>query len=60
MFSIGSFVAFVIGLVLIKVYTDMLLFWFGWLVLVIGSTYHLATVPLKVRNKGPNYADFNS
>ncbi len=59
-FSIGSFVAFVIGLVLIRVYTDTLLFWLGWIVLAIGSTYHLATVPLKVRNKGPDYADYNS
>lgn len=60
MFSISNLLAIVVGISLIKFFSGSYLVWVGWAILVVGSTYHLATVPLKVVNAGPNHGKYNS
>ena len=59
-FSITNILSLVIGFALIKLFPGTVLFWLGGLVAVAGSTYHLAVVPLKVINKGPNHEQYHS
>ena len=59
-FSAANILSIVVALPLIKLFPESILFWVGWLVLFFGCTYHLAKVPLKVLNAGPNHAEYNS
>ena len=59
-FSAINIIALAAGLALVKLFPESLLFWLGWVVMFIGCSYHLATVPLKIVNPGPNHAKYNS
>ena len=59
-FSAINIVALVAGGALIKFFPESVLFWLGWVVMFVGCSYHLATVPLKIVKAGPNHAKYNS
>lgn len=59
-FSIISFVSFVAAVALVKMYPETVWYWVGWLLLFVSSTFHLAAVPLKIVNAGPNHAKYHS
>ncbi len=60
MFSSVNIISVIIALPLIKLFSESFLYWAGWLVLIVGCTYHLVKVPLKIINAGPNHAKYNS
>lgn len=60
MYSPVNIFSVVVALPLIKLFPDSAVYWVGWFVLFVGCTFHLAKVPLKIINEGPNHAKYNS
>ena len=60
MFSGSNIFSIVLALPLIVLFPKTIMFWAGWFVLFVGCTFHLAKVPLKIVNAGPNHAKYKS
>ena len=59
-FSVLNVSSFIVFILTFTFFRESYLYWLGWLVLIFGGTCHLAQVPLKVINPGPNHGEYNS
>lgn len=60
LFSTINLVPIMILVPNLKLFSSPVLHWIAWPVLLAGCTFHLARVPLKVVNPGPNHAKYHS
>jgi len=60
LFSTVNLVPIIIFMPNLKLYSGPLIHWIAWPAMITGCALHLARVPLRVVNPGPNHAKYHS